>query len=63
LSYNEKTTTFPSVVIANTFNFQPEQFFEAEDEARADIHVSFAAGTPETATPATTPAPPAAPST
>ena len=28
LTYNEKTSTFPSALIANTFNFQPEQFFE-----------------------------------
>src|SRR5438067_12924894 len=42
LGYNEKTSTFPSAVIANMFNFQPEQFFEAEEEARADVHVSFA---------------------
>ncbi len=58
LSYNEKTTTFPSVVIANMFSFQPEEFFEAEEEARQDVHVSFG---PQ-AQAATPPAPPAAPS-
>jgi LemA protein len=65
LSYNEKTTTFPSVMFANMFNFQPEEFFEAEEEARADVHVSFAPTTPPPApaTPATPPPPPpAAPS-
>jgi LemA protein len=56
LSYNEKTSTFPTVIFANMFNFEPEEFFEAEDEARQDVQVSFANP------PATPPAaPPAAP--
>jgi LemA protein len=55
MSYNEKTSTFPSVVIANTFGFQPEEFFEAEDEARDDVRVSFASTQPPS--PASTPAP------
>jgi len=59
LSYNSKTSTFPSVVLANMFGFQPEQFFEAEAEAREDVHVNFGAATP--AAPAV--APPAAPPT
>ncbi len=46
LSYNEKTTTFPSVILANMFGFQPEQFFEAEEEARQDVHVSFGTAMP-----------------
>jgi LemA protein len=41
LSYNEKTATFPSVIFANMFGFQPAEFFEAEEEAREDVHVSF----------------------
>jgi LemA protein len=49
LSYNTKTETFPSVFFANMFNFEPAEFFEAEEEARQDVHVSFS--TP----PATTP--------
>jgi LemA protein len=60
LSYNEKTSTFPSAVIANSFGFQPEQFFEAEEGAREDVHVSFVPPAPGAA--ATPPAPPAAPS-
>ena len=60
LDYNQKTTTFPSVIFANMFNFQPEQFFEAEEEARADVHVSFVPGTP--APPASAPPPSAPPS-
>ncbi len=52
LSYNTKTQTFPSVIMANMFGFQPSEFFEAEEEAREDVKVSF-----------TTPAPPPAPAT
>lgn len=43
LSYNQKTETFPSVVFANMFNFEPAEFFEAEEEAREDVRVSFSA--------------------
>ena len=57
LSYNTKTQTFPSVVLANMFGFQPSEFFEAEEEAREDVHVSFS--TPPAAPPA--PPPPATP--
>jgi LemA protein len=53
LSYNTKTATFPSVIFANMFGFKPEEFFQAEEEARQDVHVSFS----------TTPTPPAAPTT
>jgi LemA protein len=41
LSYNEKTATFPTVIFANMFNFEAAEFFEAEDEAREDVRVSF----------------------
>jgi LemA protein len=62
LAYNEKTSTFPTVLLANTFGFQPEQFFEAEAEAREDVQVSFGANTPGAAPAAAPPAaPPAAP--
>jgi len=56
LSYNTKTQTFPSVIFANMFGFKPEEFFEAEAEAREDVHVSFA-----TTAPAASPAPPTNP--
>ena len=46
LSYNEKTQTFPSVIFANMFNFEAEEFFEAEDEAREDVKVSFSTPQP-----------------
>ena len=41
LSYNAKTATFPSVVLAGMFGFQPAEFFEAEETAREDVKVSF----------------------
>ena len=41
LSYNTKTQTFPSAILANMFGFQASEFFEAEAEAREDVKVSF----------------------
>jgi LemA protein len=41
LSYNTKVQTFPTLVIAGMFNFQTEEFFETEEEARQDIRVDF----------------------
>jgi LemA protein len=61
LAYNEKTSTFPSVIIANMFNFQPEEFFEAEEAAREDVRVSFAPSAPAAQTQSPPPAPPASP--
>ena len=51
LDYNNRLQTVPSNILAGVFNFGPEQFFEAEEEAREDVHVDF---TPdqEPATPA-----------
>ncbi|MDP9236158.1 MAG: LemA family protein [Chloroflexota bacterium] len=43
LSYNGKTQTFPSAVLANMFGFQPAEFFEANEQEREDVKVSFAA--------------------
>ena len=45
-SYNEKTATVPSSIIAGMFNFEPSEFFEADETARADdLQVSFSATT------------------
>ena len=41
MEYNTKVEVFPSVVIANFFNFQKERFFEATSEEREDIKVKF----------------------
>jgi LemA protein len=62
LDYNTKTSTVPSVFIANMFNFQPEEFFEAEEEARQEVRVSFAttAAPPSAAAPGEPPATPQA---
>jgi len=49
LSFNAKTETFPSVILANMFGFQPAEFFEAEEGAREDVKVSFS--TPPAANP------------
>ena len=53
LSYNTKTETFPSVIFANMFGFKQAEFFEAEEEARQDVNVSFS--TPPATPPAATP--------
>ncbi len=39
--YNERIVTIPSSIIAGMFNFTPEEFYEAEEEARQDVKVSF----------------------
>jgi len=49
LAYNTKTQTFPSTIFAGMFGFQPAEFFEAEEAARADVKVSFAPGPPPAA--------------
>jgi len=41
LSYNARTETFPSVIFANMFNFEPAEFFEVEEGARQDVKVDF----------------------
>ncbi len=47
MDYNTKIQVFPNVMLANSFGFRPYEFFEAEEEAREDVHVSFArAGAP-----------------
>lgn len=43
LDYNARTETFPSLIFARMFNFLPSEFFEAEEEAREDVRVSFSA--------------------
>jgi len=43
LSYNNRIQVFPNVAMANMFGFQPEEFFEAEEEGRAEVRVDFGA--------------------
>jgi len=65
LSYNEKTATFPTVMFANMFNFEPAEFFEAEEAEREAPRVSFASppATPSAGPSAGPPAAPPAPGT
>jgi LemA protein len=43
--YNIKVEQFPSVLVANAFRFQKEEFFELDDEAQRDApEVSFGDG-------------------
>ena len=58
--YNTKIQTFPAVLIAGMFRFTAREYFEAEDEARGPVQVSFgdeAPAAPPVAPPATPPAP------
>ena len=41
LEYNTKIETFPQALFARSMGFQPNEFFEAEAEAREDVRVSF----------------------
>jgi LemA protein len=41
LSYNNKLQAFPSVLVANMFNFTTSDYFEAEPEAREVPKVQF----------------------
>ena len=41
LDYNTKINLFPHAMIASTFKFMPEEFFEAADEERKSVKVDF----------------------
>jgi LemA protein len=41
LGYNNRIQTVPSVFIANMFGFTAEQFFETDEEGRAEVRVDF----------------------
>ena len=41
LDYNTKIKVFPNMIFANLFGFKEEEFFQAEDEEKADIKVEF----------------------
>jgi LemA protein len=40
-TYNIKIQQFPTVFIANSFGFNAAEFFEAPEESRQDVRVSF----------------------
>src|SRR3989344_303869 len=41
MDYNTKIQVFPSMLIARFFNFQKEEFFEADEAAKEEIKVKF----------------------
>jgi LemA protein len=41
LDYNNRLQTVPTVFIANMFGFTREDFFEADEEGRAEVNVDF----------------------
>jgi len=44
LFYNNKIQMFPSIIIANTFSFKQEEFFELEDKGEKAVpKVDFSA--------------------
>jgi LemA protein len=47
LDYNNRLQTVPTVFIANMFGFTREEFFEADEEGRAEVRVDFS--TPDAA--------------
>jgi LemA protein len=50
LDYNNRLQTVPTVFIAGMFGFKAEEFFEADEEGRAEVRVDF--GREEPAPPA-----------
>lgn len=41
LDYNTKIKTLPTVLIARTLGFTPEEFFDADEEAEKEVKVKF----------------------
>ena len=41
LEYNTKMQTFPGNLIASTFKFKTEEFFQTTDEEKKEVKVSF----------------------
>lgn len=41
LDYNNRIGTMPTAVLAGMFGFGPEQFFQADEEGRAEVKVDF----------------------
>lgn len=41
MGYNTKLQTFPSVLIASNFHFQPSEFFGTDEKDREPVKVSF----------------------
>lgn len=41
MDYNTKIKVFPSAIIANMFHFQPAEFFQADENDKEPVKVSF----------------------
>ena len=41
LTYDNKLESFPTVLVAKAFNFEPREYFEAEDQARTVPAIEF----------------------
>jgi LemA protein len=52
LDYNNRIATIPTNIIAGMFGFTPEEFFEADEEGRAEVRVDFGRETPAPPSPA-----------
>jgi LemA protein len=46
LDYNNRIDVFPTLIIARLFNFVPVEFFEADEEGRAEVRVAFGSEKP-----------------
>jgi LemA protein len=44
LSYNNRIQTVPAVFMAGMFGFTAEEYFEADEEGRAEVRVDFGTG-------------------
>ena len=42
LDYNTRIETYPDALIARNFDFAPAEFFETDDDGRAEVRISFA---------------------
>ena len=54
LDYNTRIETYPDALIARNFNFRAAEFFEADDNGRAEVQITFArqpGGREQTASP------------
>jgi len=46
LAYDNARETFPTNLVAGSFNFEEKPYFEAEAESRENVQVDFGQGTP-----------------
>jgi LemA protein len=49
LAYDNARESFPTSLLASTFNFEPKPYFEAETESRENVRVDFGQGTDQRA--------------